>query len=460
MRLTAPDDSEAGTTVLFAALRKQHSESTAFADYFEQSKFSMPVIVVFGFLNHTIHMNGRVYDPNLGRMLQADPFIQAPGNTQSYNRYSYVMNNPLGYTDPSGYFSFKEVGGFVFGAALVVVTGGQASPFVATWYGAAGLGAITGGVNAALNGGNVVQGVAIGAFTGAATYGVATGLESQGIGALSAEGVLGFGAVGGVASVASGGKFHHGFIAAGAGGAIGNTGIGGFDQAALRTIGRAIIGGTVSELTGGKFANGAATAAFASIVAEGAMAARTRNYTPISPVNPDVAIGPSGSSMDIFSEDYELTWSLTVEGAPATVAGAGNPVSAFSGPIPSGLGSMVSNSAGNFTFGHVSTGTNLQLSASDLISSGYTNLNQSLGAANRAIGSASTLLGAACPICRPVTGTVGGASAAIEFMSDRGAFNSFAAGKAVELAARRVGFTGHTATQYGGLTDFTYGISR
>jgi len=54
-----------------------------------------------------IHMNGRIYDPTLGRFLQADPFIQAPKNSQNYNRYSYVLNNPLSYTDPSGYF-FKK----------------------------------------------------------------------------------------------------------------------------------------------------------------------------------------------------------------------------------------------------------------------------------------------------------------------------------------------------------------
>ncbi|MEJ6477041.1 RHS repeat-associated core domain-containing protein, partial [Pseudoalteromonas piscicida] len=53
---------------------------------------------------NVIHMNGRIYDPTLGRFLQADPHIQAPTNSQSYNRYSYVLNNPLSYTDPSGYF--------------------------------------------------------------------------------------------------------------------------------------------------------------------------------------------------------------------------------------------------------------------------------------------------------------------------------------------------------------------
>jgi RHS repeat-associated protein len=40
-------------------------------------------------------MNGRIYDPLLGRMLSADTEIQEGGNLQSYNRYSYVINNPL-----------------------------------------------------------------------------------------------------------------------------------------------------------------------------------------------------------------------------------------------------------------------------------------------------------------------------------------------------------------------------
>lgn len=48
-------------------------------------------------------MNGRAYDYNLGRFLSVDPFIQSPGNSQSMNPYSYIMNNPLSGTDPSGY---------------------------------------------------------------------------------------------------------------------------------------------------------------------------------------------------------------------------------------------------------------------------------------------------------------------------------------------------------------------
>jgi RHS repeat-associated protein len=49
-----------------------------------------------------INMNGRMYDPILGRFLSPDPFVQAPDFSQSFNRYSYCVNNPLIYTDPSG----------------------------------------------------------------------------------------------------------------------------------------------------------------------------------------------------------------------------------------------------------------------------------------------------------------------------------------------------------------------
>jgi RHS repeat-associated protein len=54
-----------------------------------------------------IHMNGRVYDPRLGRFLSADPMVQQEYNLQNLNRYSYVLNNPLNATDPSGYFWAK-----------------------------------------------------------------------------------------------------------------------------------------------------------------------------------------------------------------------------------------------------------------------------------------------------------------------------------------------------------------
>lgn len=50
-----------------------------------------------------IHMNGRIYDPRIGRFLQPDPIVQDPSFSQNYNRYAYVFNNPESYTDPTGY---------------------------------------------------------------------------------------------------------------------------------------------------------------------------------------------------------------------------------------------------------------------------------------------------------------------------------------------------------------------
>ncbi|MFC4749756.1 RHS repeat-associated core domain-containing protein [Flavobacterium branchiicola] len=47
-------------------------------------------------------MNARLYDPMLRRFLQVDNYIQDVTNTQNYNQYGYVYNNPLLYIDPSG----------------------------------------------------------------------------------------------------------------------------------------------------------------------------------------------------------------------------------------------------------------------------------------------------------------------------------------------------------------------
>ena len=69
-----------------------------------------------------INMNGRMYDPNLGRFLSPDNYIQSPGNPQNYNRYSYCLNNPLKYTDPEGELFWEAVliGAAVFGTGNLV----------------------------------------------------------------------------------------------------------------------------------------------------------------------------------------------------------------------------------------------------------------------------------------------------------------------------------------------------
>lgn len=50
-----------------------------------------------------VYMGARMYSPKLGRFISPDTIIQAPENSQSLNRYSYVFNNPLSYTDPTGH---------------------------------------------------------------------------------------------------------------------------------------------------------------------------------------------------------------------------------------------------------------------------------------------------------------------------------------------------------------------
>jgi hypothetical protein len=60
------------------------------------------------------YYNARYYDPAIGRFISADSIIQDFANPQSYNRYSYVQNNPLKYIDPSGnlWETVLDVGSF------------------------------------------------------------------------------------------------------------------------------------------------------------------------------------------------------------------------------------------------------------------------------------------------------------------------------------------------------------
>ncbi|TAL58650.1 MAG: hypothetical protein EPN85_11095, partial [Bacteroidetes bacterium] len=89
-----------------------------------------------------INMNGRLYDPILGRMLSPDNFVQGAGFTQSYNRYSYAANNPLRYTDPSGelifvmpYISWSRGGGIDLGITVGIGVPGVASAQLSVGHG-------------------------------------------------------------------------------------------------------------------------------------------------------------------------------------------------------------------------------------------------------------------------------------------------------------------------------------
>ncbi len=51
-----------------------------------------------------INMNGRMYDPVMSSFLSVDAYVQSPDNSQNFNRYAYCLNNPLRYTDPTGWY--------------------------------------------------------------------------------------------------------------------------------------------------------------------------------------------------------------------------------------------------------------------------------------------------------------------------------------------------------------------
>ena len=171
-----------------------------------------PVLLNRAFTGHEmlnevdlIHMNGRLYDSTLARFISADVYIQAPDNSQSFNRYSYVLNNPLKYNDPSGHF-FKrirkelkrqwndvreftsrysrEIVGILTGIVVTVASGGMYSVLLAdagaSFFSAGSLtnaiaaGALGGATGGAVSGGiiseswaGVGKGAAIGAITGA-----------------------------------------------------------------------------------------------------------------------------------------------------------------------------------------------------------------------------------------------------------------------------------------------------
>ncbi|WP_299268143.1 SpvB/TcaC N-terminal domain-containing protein [uncultured Psychrosphaera sp.] len=212
-----------------------------------------------------IHMNGRMYDASLGRMLQADPVVQAPNNLQNYNAYTYVLNNPLNMTDPSGYFFTAKSRrniikglGKVFGNDFVYLAGSIASGYCLALAPACAA-AWSYEYNRAMGvkPSDALRGAAI---AGVVSY-IGQGANSYwGQGSWQAVGTQAV--IGGLASDAQGGNFGHGFWAAGLNSAVGGGDVS--NNATLNVISSAVIGGTISEITGGKFANGALSAAFSS----------------------------------------------------------------------------------------------------------------------------------------------------------------------------------------------------
>ena len=137
-----------------------------------------------------INMNGRVYDPSLGRFLSPDNYVQAPDFSQSFNRYSYCWNNPLRYTDPDGEREHLVIGAVIGGTINWVTHGAEFTREGLGYFGigvaAGALGAGVGaGVGVAVQGGSFGAGfigtttaVAGGGFLGGAAGGFTNGFIS------------------------------------------------------------------------------------------------------------------------------------------------------------------------------------------------------------------------------------------------------------------------------------------
>ena len=210
-----------------------------------------------------VHMKGRIYDPELGRFLQADPFVQAPDNSQSLNRYSYVLNNPLSYTDPSGFF-FKSLVTSVIQTVFTIAGCSVPGANVVT---CATTATVTSGMTSAANDQPFIQAVRDGAIAGVTAGAFMQVGVAVRAGDLSKEAAIAIhGAIGAGAAAARGGDALSGFAAAALTKSFTLGAKGFLDQIKndiIESLIAGAVGGTISEVTGGKFANGAITAAIA-----------------------------------------------------------------------------------------------------------------------------------------------------------------------------------------------------
>ena len=197
-----------------------------------------------------VHMNGRIYDPELRRFMSPDNYVQDPHNTQNYNRYGYVWNNPLLYIDPSGEegITFGVAVAIAAAVAIVVNSVGNISRGVPFWHGM-GKSAVMGAVSGAITFG--IGSVATSAYTSTI---------SQAAFQAGAHGV-----VGGVMSVANDGSFLSGFASGAVSSLVGSSiGISGINKSMSKGLYKATLvaagglsGGASSAIAGGDFWQGA-----------------------------------------------------------------------------------------------------------------------------------------------------------------------------------------------------------
>lgn len=241
-------------------------------------------------LFNLVDMNGRIYDPVIGRFISADPFIQDITNLQSLNRYSYVLNNPLSFTDLSGYF-FKKLFRRIKRAiksvvkaiknnwrqivtTAVAITVGIATGGAGIFFSGAASGFSSSVTSTMLAGGSFgdalkagIKGAVIQGVTAKLTF--AAGHKWQATMNSSSLKTLAHGVIQGGATKAQGGKFIHGFYS-GVATAATSSRVDRLQGYTSKVAASAVVGGTVSEISGGSFANGAISGAFVRMYNDGA----------------------------------------------------------------------------------------------------------------------------------------------------------------------------------------------
>ncbi|MCF0064084.1 FG-GAP-like repeat-containing protein [Dyadobacter chenwenxiniae] len=185
-----------------------------------------------------VNINGRMYDPVVGRVLSVDNYVQNPFGTQDYNRYSYAKNNPLVYTDPDGQWIHIVIGAAIGGAVNLGLKAlqGKIHNFKDGAV-AFGIGAAAGAITAATGGAATsALNLSAASFSGGAvagSAGAATGGLVQGLGNAAyfhdsysfKEWAIGVG-IGGLTGGITGGlgapkgKFWHGQRPSGSGGEL------------------------------------------------------------------------------------------------------------------------------------------------------------------------------------------------------------------------------------------------
>jgi RHS repeat-associated protein len=205
-----------------------------------------------------IHMNGRLEDPLLGRMLSPDPVMGSVMNPQTLNPYSYAANDPTSLADPSGYFlsklrktlkrAIRHAGST--GQRVVRRWGREIAAAVAAYFTA---GTVSSWAYAAQTSGVAMSGPA---FLTADGIAAASTLSAASTSSMVIGGVAGGAVAGAIAS----GTVRGTAVGALTGGVM--AGIGahfGGGYSAGRVLGEALTGGVAAELQGGSFADGLLT---------------------------------------------------------------------------------------------------------------------------------------------------------------------------------------------------------